>query len=363
MKSLKFTLAENAASYDIHIGADVRENLGPILRELEVAQRFAIITDDRVAGLYGETLREELSKAGLSAELIAFPAGEGSKNIETVLFLVRKLLAASLDRKSALIALGGGVVGDVVGFVASLYMRSLPYVQIPTTLLAQVDSSIGGKTAIDLDEGKNLLGTFYQPRAVFTDPRFLETLPEEEFASGLAEVVKYGIIAGGELFGLLEKKMAALKAGQRDVLGPVIERCCTIKKELVEIDEKDQGPRRFLNFGHTLGHALEAASAYRLSHGKGVAIGMMAASRLAEKVCGLPPADRLRIERLIKEAGLPTAIPGDMNTDLIMTKLQSDKKKSGQTVNFVLLQNIGAPLVTGAASEALVRQTVEELKS
>jgi 3-dehydroquinate synthase len=241
-------------------------------------------------------------------------------------------------------------------------MRSIPYLQIPTTLVAQVDSSIGGKTAIDLPEAKNLLGTFYQPRVVLTDPTFLTTLPAEEFINGLAEVVKYGIIDPGNLFTLLEDEMAALKLVQSDVLIRVIANCCTIKKSFVEEDEKDQGPRRFLNFGHTLGHALEAASQYELAHGPGVSLGMIAAARLSKKIGGLSDHDQERIEHLIIKAGLPTTIPRNLSTDLIMSTVRADKKKSGATINFVLLKELGTPFVTGDVGETLLREIIEGLK-
>ena len=348
--------------YSILIGYDVRERIGALLAELGIAGRSVVVTDSNVEDVHGHRLVQELTGCGLTVEMIAFPAGEASKNIDTALAIIRQLVNRGADRKTALLALGGGVVGDVTGLVASLYMRSIPYVQIPTTLVAQVDSSIGGKTAIDLPEGKNLLGTFYQPRVVLTDPAFLATLPEGEFVNGLAEVVKYGIIDSGNLFTLLEDELAALKQLQRDVLTRVIERCCTIKKLFVEVDEKDQGPRRFLNFGHTLGHALEAASNYELSHGSGVSLGMMAAARLSEKIGGLPGRDRERIEHLIIKAGMPASIPDYISTDLIMSKLRADKKKSGSTINFVLLKAMGVPFVTGEVGDTLLRETIEELK-
>ena len=361
METITLQLPKGDA-YPILIGYDVREQSGSILTGLGIAARYVVVTDTNVAALHGQRLIEELAGCGLPVEMIAFPAGEASKNIDTVLTIVRQLVKIGADRKTALIALGGGVVGDVTGLVASLYMRSIPYLQIPTTLVAQVDSSIGGKTAIDLTEGKNLLGTFYQPRGVLTDPAFLTTLPEEEFINGLAEVVKYGIIDQGNLFALLEKEMAALKQLSSNVLVQVIERCCGIKKTLVEEDEKDQGPRRFLNFGHTLGHALEAASNYELSHGPGVSLGMIAAARLSEKIGGLSGHDRERIEHLITKAGLPTTIPRHISTDLIMLKLAADKKKSGTTINFVLLKAIGSPFVTGEVGEMMLRETIEGLK-
>lgn len=351
-----------SSSYDICIGYEIRERLGAILAERAIAKRYVVLADSNAASLYGPSLIKNLQGAHLPVEMITFPAGEASKNIKTALTVVGQLLQTGADRKTALIALGGGVTGDLTGFIASLYMRSIPYLQIPTTLVGQVDSSIGGKTAIDLEEGKNLLGTFYQPRAVFIDPSFLETLPSEELRNGLAEVVKYGIIDGEELFSLLAKEITALKEQQSDVLAMVIERCCGIKARLVEKDERDQGPRHFLNFGHTLGHALEAASDYGLPHGSGVSLGMLAAVRLSEKICGLPGRERERIEALIKETGLPTSIPAHMATELIITKLSADKKKSGKTINFVLIRKIGAPFVTGEVGEKLLRETIEGMK-
>ncbi|MDO9585701.1 MAG: 3-dehydroquinate synthase family protein, partial [Syntrophales bacterium] len=244
---------EGASAYDIRIGYNILERIGQGVAELGTGRRYVAITDTNVAPLYGEALLRELKKAGLNIDLIEFPAGEASKNINTALSVIRQLLKLGVDRKSVIIAFGGGVVGDLAGFVASLYMRSIPYLQIPTTLVAQVDSSIGGKTAIDLEEGKNLLGTFYQPRAVFIDPAFLETLPPEEFGNGLAEIVKYGIIDSEDFFELLEDKIVGtdFKSVPREMLVRVIEMSCGIKKRLVEIDEKDQGPRHFLNYGHT----------------------------------------------------------------------------------------------------------------
>ena len=361
MKKIRLNLTGQPFSYEIVIGYDLLAGMGERIEELNIARHYVVITDSNVSSLYGGALLEKLREKGFSASMIAFPAGEASKNIATALSLTRQLLELGADRKSALLALGGGVVGDMVGFVASLYMRSIPYIQIPTTLVAQVDSSIGGKTAIDLEEGKNLLGAFYQPRAVLTDPAFLATLPEGEFANGLAEIVKYAIIDPGGLFELLEGQIQAVKGRKQGILLEVIGKSCEIKKELVEIDERDEGPRRFLNFGHTLGHALEAASGYTLSHGQAISLGMIAAIRLSEKICGLPQVQGERMECLIRNAGLPTVIPRGMSTDLIMAKLKMDKKKSGSTINFVLIKKPGEPFVSGLVSEKILRETVEEL--
>ena len=349
--------------YDIRIGFDCMESIRQGIAEFAQGRRSVIITDTNVMPFYGEALLVPLKHAGLDIHVLEFPAGEESKNIGTVLSVVKELLKRDVDRKSLLIALGGGVVGDLVGFVASLYMRSIPYLQLPTSLVAQVDSSIGGKTGIDLEEGKNLLGTFYQPQAVLIDALFLETLPPEEFRNGLAEVIKYGVIESEEFFRMLEDGMADIRKYQEEILVKTIETCCGIKRRLVEIDEKDQGPRHYLNFGHTVGHALEAASGYELSHGKGVALEMMAVVRLSERLCGLPAEHRQRVDALIERAGLPTAIPKDIDTELIMSKLTSDKKKAGKTINFVLIRKIGEPFVAGDVDQKMVREIIEGMKN
>jgi 3-dehydroquinate synthase len=250
----------------------------------------------------------------------------------------------------------------MVGFIASVYMRSLPYVQVPTTLVGQVDSSIGGKTAIDLPEGKNLLGTFYQPRAVFIDLKFLETLPEREFSNGLAEVLKYGIIDGEEMFALLEREIAAVRNRDRGLLEQIIEKCCGIKKGLVEIDEQDQGIRHLLNFGHTIGHAIEAASGYAFTHGEAVSLGMKAAVRLSGRLYGFPDRDRVRIESLIQAAGLPTLLPKSIATDDVLSRMKSDKKKDGDKVHFIFMKRIGSPVIDGGVTEEEIRETIEGLR-
>ena len=351
-----------SSSYKIFIGYDIAGSIGQILAEKRLGARYVVISDSHVSPLHGEAFLKKMNAAGLNASLIEFPAGESSKNINTVLDTAARLLAFGVDRKCALIALGGGVVGDIVGFIASVYMRSLPYIQVPTTLVGQVDSSIGGKTAIDLQEGKNLLGTFYQPGAVFIDLKFLETLPEREFNNGLAEIIKYGIIDDEGLFALLEKEMALIKNRKGKFPEHIIERCCRIKKNLVELDERDQGIRHLLNFGHTIGHAVEAASGYAFTHGEAVSLGMKAAARISGKLHGLPLEDRERIENIISAAGLPTRLPERIATDDIISRLKTDKKKDGDTIHFVFLHKIGSPLINGGVTEALVRETIEGLR-
>ncbi len=253
-----------SSSYEIHIGRGIADRIALLIAKNHKAGRHVIVTDDNVAPLHGKNFLTVLKNIGLNADIIAFPAGEASKSINTLLDLADKLLKLGADRGTCLIALGGGVVGDMVGFIASIYMRGVPYVQIPTTLVAQVDSAIGGKTAVDLPTGKNLLGTFYQPAAVFVDLSFLETLPAKEFENGLAEIIKYGIIDDEKMFHLLEENMEAVRQKDSTLL---VKDCRKnyrrIKKAIVEIDEREQGLRRILNYGHTLGHALEAVSMAR----------------------------------------------------------------------------------------------------
>jgi 3-dehydroquinate synthase len=241
-------------------------------------------------------------------------------------------------------------------------MRGVPYIQIPTTLIAQVDSSIGGKTGVDLPHGKNLLGTFYQPCAVFADLSFLETLPEKEFNNGLAEIIKYGAIDDEKMFRMMESNMDAIKSKDSKLMLSLVETCCQIKKSIVEIDEKEQGLRRILNFGHTLGHALETISQYKITHGEGVALGMIAAARLSEKMGYLEGNETKRIEALIRNAGLPGKISKSFAGHDIIPLLRMDKKKKGDIIHFVLLKKIGMPFISGNIDPKLITAVIEEMK-
>ena len=363
MKKIKVYLdRKQSQSYEICIGYDILDRIAMMIANSRIAARYVIVTDDCVRPLYGETLLADLTKMGVKADLIVFPAGERSKDFQSVLGLAGRLLDLSMDRKSALIALGGGVAGDLTGFLASVYMRGIPCIQIPTTLMAQVDSSIGGKTAIDLPQGKNLLGTFYQPVGVFMDIKCLESLPETEYQNGLAEVVKYGIIDSEALFRQLEGGVDVIRSRNRQFLEDIIQSACTIKKGIVEMDEREQGLRRILNFGHTLGHALETASGYRLSHGNAIAVGTIAAARLSQTLHGLPGEDRERIEGLLSSLGLDCRIPEELVTEDILSGLQRDKKKEGNTIHFVMLKKIGLPFVNGGVPEDLLRKTIEGMR-
>lgn len=364
MKTIRVNLTKDrTTSYNICIGYDILDRIAFLLAKSLASNRCCVVTDSCVGRMYGRTFQERLREMGIEADLIEFPAGETSKTMETVVNIAERLLASGADRGTTLIALGGGVVGDVTGFVASMYMRSLPYVQIPTTLVAQVDGSIGGKTGVNLPQGKNLLGSFYQPRGVFVDLKFLETLPREEFENGMAEIVKCGIIESEDLFCSMERNVEAIRNRDADFLSHLVEESCRIKKGVVEIDERERGLRRILNFGHTLGHALEAESGYTISHGNAVSLGMIATARVSERICDFPSEERARIENLIAGIGLARQIPANIGTSGILKRLQVDKKKRAGVLHFVLIKKLGMPFINGGVEEGLLAETIEGLRT
>ncbi len=348
-------------SYEILIGHGIMDRLASIIKLGNHVDRCVMVADSQVYPLYGEVVREKIGEAGIPVSVIEIPAGEASKSMDTVLDVVRQLIALNMSRKSLLIALGGGVVGDVTGFVASIYMRSIPYIQVPTTLLAQVDSSVGGKTGVDLPEGKNLLGTFYQPAAVFIELSFLETLSDSDFRSGLAEIIKYGIIRDQDMFVLLEQEREAIEKRQPALIKNLVERSCKTKVDIVEMDEREGGLRRILNFGHTLGHALEAVSDYKLSHGQAVATGMVAAAKISHKLNFLDEASCQRIINVIKQYGLPINVPAAFDGEKILSFLATDKKAVAGKPHFVLVKKIGSPFVTADVPSGIVTDVIEEL--
>ncbi len=346
-------------SYSIRIERGLLKTIGADICSKNIAKRFCIISDDQVAGLYGDQLRQSLSESGLVAELLTFPRGEVSKSLETLGSLASRLARKGYDRGDALIALGGGVAGDITGFLASIYMRGIPFIQVPTTLLAQVDSSVGGKTGVDIPEGKNLIGAFYQPEAVYIDPDVLSTLPEQELLGGLAEVIKYGIIWDRTFFDFLTEKRVEILSLDDSAVLPLLARCCQIKAQVVEQDEREGGLRRILNFGHTMGHAVEAASNFTLIHGLAIAIGMRAASDLAVlgKYCA--PEDAVAIRRLLEDFGLPVEIPPGLDRSVIRRFLLTDKKTVGGRVFFVLPQKIGRVIITDKVASADIDEVLD----
>ena len=349
-------------SYEIVIGEEVIDRAGLTGKVKDQTDRYVIVTDANVNPLYGRRVLERLQASSRPVDIIEIPAGEHSKSLETVRRVTRRLVGLGASRKSLIIALGGGVVGDVAGFVASIYMRSIPYIQIPTTLLAQVDSSVGGKTGVDLLEGKNLVGTFYQPKAVYIDLSVLKTLSDRDFGNGLAEIIKYSIIANHGLFELLEQENVGIKKRDVPLMKNLVGRSCKIKAGIVEMDEKESDLRRVLNFGHTIGHALEAASNYGLSHGEAVAIGMVGAAMISHKLSHLDEDAFGRIVSLIESYGLPTKIPAGMETAKISGFMTTDKKVVGGQLHFVLAKAIGVPFVTPEVPSGIVVEVIEELK-
>ncbi|WLE97792.1 MAG: 3-dehydroquinate synthase [Candidatus Electrothrix communis] len=345
------TVGLDERSYPIRISSGLLAEIGSDLRQRNIGTKYGVIADDTVAGLYGKQCMQSLEAAGLRAELITFPHGEANKHMGTVATLASELAQRGFDRGDALIALGGGVTGDITGFLAAIYMRGIPFVQIPTTLLSQVDSSVGGKTGVDLPEGKNLAGVFYQPKAVYIDTDVLQTLPRDELQGGLAEVIKYGVIHDADFFAFLEKNKDAVFALQQDVLTQLIARCCEIKAWVVEQDEREGGLRRILNFGHTIGHAVEAASGFQLIHGKAVAIGMCAAADLAVRTGCMAEQDACAIRNLIKRYELPVSVPAELDRKLIKKYLLNDKKTVAGRVFYVLPEAIGKVMITDQVSD------------
>lgn len=356
MRQIQVGLGQRA--YPIFIAPGLLKEVGPDLKKRAIGKRYIIISDDKVAALYGDMLLSSLHECGLDGQIIEFPHGEGSKNLATVTDLARKLAQYNVDRKDALIALGGGVTGDITGFLAAIYMRGIPFVQIPTTLLAQVDSSVGGKTGVDIPEGKNLVGSFYQPRAVYIDSTVLQSLPDAELLNGLAEVIKYSVIYDADFFEYLDAGRDAILSRDLAMLERVIERCCSIKAEVVEADEREADLRRILNFGHTIGHAVEGASDYTLAHGSAVAIGMVAVSEIAVGKGLFKAEEASRLRKLIADYGLPIEIPSDLDRGRMKEYLKTDKKSVGGRPFFVLPTAIGTVTITDDVVEDLIDQVL-----
>jgi 3-dehydroquinate synthase len=330
-------------SYAIKIAASLLQTLGAEGARLKLGERCAIITDRNAGKYFARTVFNSLLRAGFSPFLITVAAGETAKSLRTVEKCYDQLAAHRLERKSFIIALGGGVVGDLAGFVAATYLRGIPFVQLPTTLLAQVDSSVGGKTGVNLRAGKNLVGAFYQPRLVLCDLGTLKTLPEREFRAGLAEVIKYGIIYDARLFAQLERELPRILRREEKALAPVIARCCEIKAEVVSQDETESGLRAILNFGHTIGHAIENSFGYgKLLHGEAISIGQVVEAKISEKILGLPQADAERIENLFRQASLPLHITlSAAQRRKFFAAMHLDKKAKDGEVRFVLARKIG----------------------
>jgi len=344
-------------SYGITIGEGLLKEAGQRLRPLFKRPLTAIVTDSHVAELHLEPLRQSLAAAGIEAKSIVLPAGEATKSYRHLAETCDSLLAAGIERRDMVIALGGGVIGDLAGFAAAVLRRGVDFIQIPTTLLAQVDSSVGGKTGINSAHGKNLVGAFHQPRAVLIDIALLDTLPSRELAAGYAEVAKYGLIGDAEFFAWLEANASSIFSGDAQARIKAITRSCEMKAKIVAEDETETGVRALLNLGHTFGHALEAAAGYssRLLHGEGVAIGMAQAFRFSEKLGLIPKGQAARVEKHLRQVDLPTRL-ADIEGALpeprkLIDIMRQDKKAVAGKLTFILVRGVGEAFITRDVEE------------
>ena len=351
MKRLDVALGER--SYPIAIGRGALAEAGAMLPR--GTARVVVATNAVVAAHHLAALRTGLDRAGAAVDVVLLPDGEAHKSFETLRDLLTRLIELKADRTTVLCALGGGVVGDLAGFAAAVYQRGIAYLQVPTTLLAQVDSSVGGKTAVNHPLGKIMIGAFHQPAGVVIDTACLATLPPRELVAGIAEVVKYGAIRDAAFFAWLERSMPALLARDDDALAHAIFESCRIKAEVVAADERETGERALLNFGHTFGHAIETATGYGTwLHGEAVGTGMLLAARLSERVCGLPSPERVRLESLVAAAGLPIAAPR-LDLGRWLDLMGRDKKVARGRMRFVLLERLGRAVVRADVDEVELR--------
>ncbi len=352
MPTIRVNLTQNA--YEVLVGPGILSKLGSILRSVCPHERCALLADEKVFGFYGERARQSLSEADFSVLIGTQPSGESHKTLDTVRNYYDLMLNARLERRSPVISLGGGVNGDTAGFVAATYLRGVPFVQCPTTLLAMVDASVGGKVGVDMPQGKNLVGAFYQPKAVVIDPDVLRSLPLRELRCGLAECFKHAIIRDASLFEWLENKLELILQLETEALVELISRNVMIKARVVEADEREQGERAHLNFGHTFAHAIEATSGFGvIEHGEAVGLGMIAATSAAVELGKCHPEMLSSLVALLKRAGLPTK--AELADDaLLMDAMQSDKKVKDGLVHLVISEKLGsASVVTGVPAEVV----------
>ncbi|GAA5125738.1 3-dehydroquinate synthase [Luteolibacter yonseiensis] len=349
-------------SYNVLVEPGLLAQAGKTLKKAGITNpRVAVISDETVAGFHSASLMDSLAAEGLQPTLHLVPSGEASKSMTHVEALCREMIRAGHDRKSLVVALGGGVVGDLAGFVASIFYRGIPFVQVPTTIVAQVDSSVGGKTGVNVGEGKNLLGAFHQPRLVIVDPDTLGTLPDREFHEGFAEAIKHAAIRDA---GMLEE-LASLDPSGRGVPADLIARNIAIKARVVEADEHEtRDIRALLNFGHTIGHGIEASVPYgRMLHGEAISLGIRAALLVSERHAGLSPADSAKVISLLEKFHLPLVLAPEISTETVMEKLSRDKKFSSGAIRFVVLEGLGSAKVIDTVTSGDLRQAIEHLRT
>jgi len=359
MKTIKLDLKKR--SYNIIVGSNIMKFLGTHIAKLNIGRDAYIITNASIKNKYGKTLDKALKQSGFTTRFKLIPDTEESKSIGMASSVIEDIVCYDKKKRVFIIALGGGVIGDLAGFIASIYKRGTPYIQVPTTLLAQIDSGIGGKTAVDLIQGKNLIGAFYQPRLVFSDAGVLKTLGLKQLQSGLAEVIKYGIIKDPQLFVYLEKKYQDILSLKQPALGFIVRRCSLIKAKIVQQDEREEkGIRTILNFGHTLGHAIEAAGDYKgYNHGEAIALGMLVASDISRNLRLINHKIFQRIENLIKAVGLPTRIQKVSLKNIIEAHYR-DKKFIGAKNRFVLIKGIGKTKVVENIPLGIIKENLKK---
>lgn len=356
----RITVNLGERSYPISIGAGLFSDPAYLSQFLSTKQKVVVISNETVAPLYADKILSQLEQLGCDASLLELPDGEQYKSLDTFNEVMTYLLEGNYSRDVALIALGGGVIGDLVGFAASCYQRGVDFIQMPTTLLSQVDSSVGGKTAVNHPLGKNMIGAFYQPKSVVIDIDCLSTLPEKEFAAGIAEVIKYGIIYDGEFFSWLEENLDKLYALDEQALTYAISKCCQIKAEVVALDEKESGIRALLNLGHTFGHAIEAELGYgKWLHGEAVSAGTVMAAKTAEYQGLITQQQVERIVSILKKAKLPIHTPEGMSFDDFMRHMMRDKKVLAGELRLVLPTSIGTAEVVKNVPESVIEDAID----
>ena len=362
MDKIRVELGER--SYPIAIGNDILKDLGKNLERFDFSNKVALVSNPTVYDLYGSTLIRSLTDSGFEAIEIILPDGEEFKNLSSIEMIYEHLLKARIDRKSVLIALGGGVIGDITGFAAATYMRGVDFIQVPTTLLAQVDSSVGGKTGVNHPLGKNMIGAFWQPRLVWTDITTLHTLSRRDFLAGIAEIIKYGIIWDKDFFDFLERRRESVLSLNPDDIAYIIRRSCEIKADVVSRDEREGGLRAILNFGHTIGHAIETATAYTaFLHGEAVAIGMLAEALLANTLGLISSEEIAKIQHLLKTYGLPTELPNNIDTARLCEVMKLDKKAVSNSLKFILPEQIGRVRIQADIPEETIQNAVKKTVS
>jgi 3-dehydroquinate synthase len=355
MRIVKVNTRNN--TYDIRIGLDLLEHTGQQLRDLGFSNKIIFITDTIVGNLYADKVEYNLKQNGFEVTSLVIPPGEKQKSLRSAGNLYIRLCVAHAERNTPIVALGGGVIGDLAGFVAATYMRGIPIIQIPTTLLAQVDSSIGGKVAVNSDNLKNMIGAFYQPKLVISDINVLKTLDSRQIGNGLAEIIKYGVIRDANFVSYIEKNLDSIRALNNDIIEETVSQSVQIKTHFIELDEQDLGARQMLNFGHTFGHGIESASNFKISHGEAVALGMIAAAKISFNIGILEKAELTRIGLLIKNARLPFKMP-TRKIDGIIQALTHDKKIVNGKIKFVLIKGIGNALMPQDIDIKTIEQTL-----